>query len=138
MLKSNRASTFLVVAGAILLFVGTVLHTLAAYPRISAAITASTLRGPLPGALRAVFLLAGWDWFAIGVLALIALRATYWRRILLVFCAGTICGETLITLALIGPFAGNEIIGSAAFLILMGAILTRAKVPLVETRQHLP
>jgi hypothetical protein len=135
MLKSNRASTFLVVSGAILLFVGTAIHTLAAYPRVSAAITAAALRDPLPAALRAVFLLAGWDWFAIGVLALMALRATHWRRILLLFCAGTICGETLITLALIGPFAGNEIIGSAAFLILMCAILSRAGA--VETGQSL-
>jgi hypothetical protein len=127
MQKFNRLPRYLVIAGAVLLFVGAAIHTLAAYPRVSAAIASSNLKVVTQAAMRAVFLLAGLDWLAIGVLALFAMRTGRWRRMLLLFCGITILAETLITLEFLGPFVGNEIIGSAAVLILAGAVLFKAE-----------
>ena len=115
----------LVIGGAVLLFLGAAIHTLAAYPHVAVAVASSNLSSQLKAALKSVFLLAGWDWVAIGVLALFALRATAGRKLLLVFCGVTILVETVITLVLIGPFLGNEIIGAAAIFILAGAALLK-------------
>jgi hypothetical protein len=115
----------LVIGGAVLLFLGAAIHVFAAYPHVAAALSSSNLSSQLKPALQSVFLLAGWDWLALGVLALIALRATAGRKLLLVFCGVTVLVETAITLAFIGPFLGNEMIGTAAILILAGAGLLK-------------
>jgi len=120
----NKVARILVALGAVVLFASTVLHSAAAYPKLSTALSASNLSAPLQAALRAVFLLVGCDWIVIGVVALLAaFRETKLRKILILFCGVAVLVETGLTLAFIGVFLGNELIGSAALLILCGGLL---------------
>ncbi len=120
----KRAARILVVLGSIVLFASAALHSLAAYPNVSSALGGSNLSAPLQAALRAVFLLVGWDWIVIAVVALLAaFTEAKWRKMLVLFCALALLVETGLTLAFIGVFLGNELIGSAALLILSGALL---------------
>jgi surface polysaccharide O-acyltransferase-like enzyme len=120
----NKVARILVTLGAIVLFASTAIHSAAAYPKVSGALSASNLSAPLKAALRAVFLLVGWHWVVIGVVALLAVfRETKLRKILVLFCGVAVLVETGLTLAFIGVFLGNELIGSAALLILCGGLL---------------
>ena len=74
--------------------------------------------------LRAVFLLVGWDWIVIAIVALLAaFTETKLRKILVLFCGAAVLVETALTLAFIGVFVGNEMIGSAAVLLIVGGLL---------------
>jgi len=125
--QRDKFAKILVVLGSIVLFASTAVHSLASYPRLSRALAASNLSVPLQSALRAIFLLAGWDWVVIAVVALVAaFSATKLRKPLMLICGAAVLFETGLTLAFIGFFIGNELIGSAALLILCGGLLLRS------------
>jgi hypothetical protein len=114
--------------GSVVLFAGTALHSVAAYPQISAGLSQSNVGRPLQAALRAVVLLVGWDWMVIGIVALLAaFTETKLRKLLVLFCGVALFVETALTLAFIGIFLGNELIGSSALLIFCGGLLFRSK-----------
>jgi len=120
----NRVGRILVVLGSIVLFASAAVHWFAAYPGISKALGASNLNAGLPAALRAVFLLVGWDWVVVAVVALLAaFTETSLRKILVLICGLAVLAETALTLAFIGIFVGNEMIGSAAVLLIIGGVL---------------
>jgi hypothetical protein len=120
----NRAAQILVALGCLVLLVSTVAHCAGAYPHLSRELAASNLPVPLQNALRAIFFLTGWDWIVIAVVALLAaFTRTKLRRALVLFCALALWVETGLTLAFIGVFPGNELIGSAAVLILCAGLL---------------
>ena len=122
--RGNKAGRILVALGAIVLFASAVLHSVGAYPKVSSAMSASNLSARLQGPLRAVFLLVGWDWIVVAVVALVAaFTETKLRKVLVLLCAVAVLVEAGITLAFIGVFLGNEMIGSAALLILCGGLL---------------
>ena len=74
--------------------------------------------------MRAVFLLVAWDWIVIAIVALLAaFTKTKLRKILVLFCGVAVLAETALTLAFIGVFVGNEMIGSAALLLIVGGLL---------------
>jgi len=124
MSRRNRAARILVVLGSIVLFASAAVHSLAAYPGLSSALSASNLSARLGGALRAVFLMAGWDWIVLAIVALLAaFTETKLRKTLVLFCGAAILVETLLTLAFIGVFLGNEMIGSATVLLIVGGLL---------------
>ncbi len=127
----NKAARILVAMGSLVLLASVAVHSLGAYPRLSTALSASNLNAPLQEALRAVFLLVGWDWIVIATVALLAaFTETKLRKMLVLFCAAAVLAETALTLAFIGVFVGNELIGSAAVLLLAGGLLiqnSRAK-----------
>ena len=120
----KRPARILVAMGSIVLFASAALHSLAAYPRLSTALGASNLNVHLQEPLRAVFLLVGWDWIVIAIVALLAaFTETKLRKILVLFCGVAVLAETALTLAFIGVFVGNEMIGSAALLLIVGGLL---------------
>lgn len=119
----NKVARILVALGAIVLLASTVVHS-AYYTRLSPALTTSNLSTPLQAGLRAVFLLVGWDWIVIAVVALLAaFTETKLRKVLVLFCGVAVLFETGLTLAIMGVFLGNEMIGSAALLIICGGLL---------------
>ena len=120
----NRAARILVAVGSGVLFASTAVHSLAAYPRLSNVLNASNLNGDLREGLRAVFLLVGWDWIVMAIVALLAaFTETKLRKILVLLCGAAVLGETALTLAFQGVFLGNEMIGSAALLLIVGGLL---------------
>jgi hypothetical protein len=122
---SNGVAKILILAGCAELVVAAGIHWFAAYPRLSSALATSNLSGYLQAALRAVFVLVAWQWIA---MAVIALLATFGRtkafRALIAFCSIALFVETAITLKFIGVFLGNELLGSAAALLLLGSWLS--------------
>lgn len=122
----NRVAQVLVTLGSLVLFATTAIHSAGAYPSLSRALSASDVRVPLQQGLRAVFLLAGWDWSVIGVLALVgAFTDTRLSRFLVLFCGAAVLVQTGLTFAFTGFFVGNELLGSAAVLLPFGGLLLR-------------
>jgi hypothetical protein len=120
----NRAGRTLVAIGSIVLFASAAIHWFGPYPGLSKALGASSLNVPLQEALRATFLLLGWDWIVIAIVALLAaFTETKLRKILVLFCGLAVLAETVLTLVFIGVFVGNELIGSAAVLLIVGGVL---------------
>jgi len=120
----NKAGRILVALGSIVLFASAALHCVAYAKGLSPALSASNLAAPLQAALRAVFLLVGWDWVVIGVIVLLAaFTETKLRKVLVLVCGVAVLVQTGLTLAFIGVFVGNEMIGLAALLIICGGLL---------------
>jgi hypothetical protein len=122
--NKNGLARFLIIFGAGVLFLSATVHTFVAYPRVAAAVSVSNLSPTLKTALRTVFILVGWNWFAIGLLALLtALRAGTRRKLLALFLGMSILVETGLSLAMMGIFVGNELLAAAAALLLAGGLL---------------
>jgi hypothetical protein len=134
MSRKNGLARILIILGAGVLFLSAALHTFAAYPRVAAAVSGSNLSPALKAALRTVFLLVGWNWLVIGLLALItALRAGTSRKLLVVFLGASILVETGLSLAMMGVFLGNELLAAAAALLLAGGLLLGESGPMART-----
>jgi hypothetical protein len=126
MSHKNGLARFLIIAGAGVLFFSAAVHTFAAYPRVAAAVSGSDLSPTLKAALRTVFILVGWNWLAIGLLALLtALRAGTSHKLLVLLLGASILVETGLSLAMMGVFIGNELLAAAAALLLAGGSLLR-------------
>jgi len=83
----NNAARILVALGAMVLIAGALLHCIAAYPKVSTAVSASNLGVPLQRALRTVFLLVGWDWIVIAIIMLTsAFTVTKLRKVIVLIC----------------------------------------------------
>ncbi len=126
----NKAAQILVLIGAIVLFASAALHSMGAYPKLSTQLAASNLKVSLQAALRAIFLLVGWDWLVIGTIALLAaFTRTRLRKALVLLCGFAVLVQTVVTLAFIGVFVGNELIGTAAVLLIVGGLLFGGEQP---------
>ena len=133
MIRKNGLARFLIIAGAGVLFLSAALHTFAAYPRVTAAVSVSNLSPTLKGALRTVFLLVGWNWLAIGILALVAaLRNGTSRKLLVLLLGASILVEAGLSLAMMGVFIGNELLAAAAVLLSAGGSLLREPRPAAQ------
>ena len=120
---SNRSAKILILLGCIDLLIAAALHFLGAYPGLSAALAASNLVAPLQPAMRVVFLLVGWQWIVTVVITLLAaFTPTRLSRPVIFICAIGLLVETALTLKFVGVFIGNELIGSAALLLLFGGL----------------
>ncbi len=112
------AARVLVAIGSVVLFAGSALHSMLAYPMVSTALAASNLSHSLQSALRAVFLLVAWDWIAIAMIVLVAgFTETRLRRIVILFCGVALLVQTGIMLHFLGWFTGSEMIVAAGLLI---------------------
>ena len=126
----NNAARVLVALAALVLIAGALLHCLAAYPRVSAAVLASNLPVPLQGALRTCFLLVGWNWIVIAILMLIsAFIATKLRKTIVLLCGVALLVTTAVMLDFLGWFAGTDMILAAAVLSCCGGLLFQAENP---------
>ena len=65
-----------------------------------------------------------WDWIVVAVIALVAtFGESRLRKALVLICALAILAETALTVAFVGFFIGNELIGSAGLFLLVGGLL---------------
>lgn len=70
-----------------------------------------------------MFLLVGWGWIVVALFALTAFTRTRLRKALVLFCGIALLVDTGLMLHFIGVFLGNELIGIAALLLLIGGLL---------------
>jgi hypothetical protein len=128
MTKKIGVARALVILGALVLFLSAAAHTFGAYPKVAQALAASNLTPTLKRALGAVFILAGWNWFATGLLVLlVAVRASPSRQLIL-YLGAAIMAEVCLTLVMMGPFIGNELLGTAGVLVIAGALSLPAQI----------
>jgi hypothetical protein len=120
----RKAARVLVAFGSVVLLAGAALHSMLAYPSVSAALAASNLSHSLQSAMRAVFLLVGWDWIVIAMIVLFAgFTETMLRRIVIVFCGVALLVQTGIMLRFLGWFTGSEMIVAAGLLIVSAGLV---------------
>lgn len=120
----NKAARIGITIGSVVLFAAAVLHFFAGYGRGFPALATSNLEVGLKAAFRVVFLSVGWDWVLLGIIALVAaFKATAARKALVLVCGLGVLIEAVVGAAIMGIFIGNEIIGVAAILIIIGGLL---------------
>lgn len=120
----NKTAHSLIIIGCVVAFATAALHWIGAYPRLSASLGASNLAPHLSSALRSVFLLVGWDWLAIAIIALIAtFSGARPRKAIIVFCSVALLVSVGIVFHFVGWFIGNEMLAAAGAFMLAGALL---------------
>ena len=120
----SKAGVSLVACGSIALLGGAALHLAAAYPRVSIAVKASNLNATLQSALRSVFLLVGWHWIVIGIMALIAaFSTTRLRKPIVLLCGFALLFDAGVMERFLGWFVGTDMVLASAVLILIGGLL---------------
>jgi hypothetical protein len=117
----NKAARILTTVGSVVLFATAVLHFFGGYRAGFPALAASNLKPGLQTAFRVVFLAVAWHWILLGTIALVAaFKATSARKALLLVCGLGVLIEAVAGAAIMGIFIGNEMIGAAAILIVIG------------------
>jgi hypothetical protein len=120
----NKTARILVTIGSIVLFASAALHFFAGYRAGFPQVAASNLKPGLQAAFRVVFLSVGWDWILLGIIALLAaFKATAWRKLAVLVCGFGVLIEAVVGAAIMGIFIGNELIGFAAVLVIVGGLL---------------
>jgi hypothetical protein len=125
MITRRTVSRILVTLGCVVLLVAAVVHFLV-YPKFSApALHASNLPVALQSIFEIAFLSMSWSWF---VLALIVLVVTFGearlRKPIALICGFAVLIQAVCTVPLVGFFMGNEMIGAASLLIIIGCFLS--------------
>jgi hypothetical protein len=119
----NTAAQILVTSGATALIAASLLH-LSDYPKDLSAVSASNLRTPLKGAVRALYFLVGWDWIVIAIIVLIiAFTVTKLRNMIVLFCGFAVLVNMAVMLAFMGWFTGTGVVLASALTILLGGLL---------------
>jgi hypothetical protein len=122
--RRNTVARILVAFGAVGWFATAVLH-LKDYPKDTAKLSA--LSTPLQAAVRTIFLMVGWDWIVIAIIALLAaFTQTTLRRVLVLFCGVAGFVQAALALAVMGVFLGTELMFPAAVLLILGGLLLRS------------
>ena len=124
MITRPTLSRTLLALGCIVLLVAAAMHYLA-YQRFSApAVHASNLPIALQNVFEIAFLSMAWSWI---VLALIVLVVTFGEarlgKPIALICGFAVLIQAVFTVPLVGFFIGNEMIGFASLLIIVGGFL---------------
>lgn len=107
-----------------MLLVSAALHCFGGYSIGFPALAASSLDPRLQAGFRVVFLSLAWHWFVTAIVALLAgATETSLRKTLVLFCGLALLLEAGVGASMMGFFAGNEMIGGAALLLVCGGVL---------------
>lgn len=86
--------------------------------------SASNLRAPLKGAVRALYFLLGWDWIVIAIIVLISAFTVAKSRIVIVLsCGFALLVNMAMMLVFMGWFIGTDRVLASALMILCGGLL---------------
>lgn len=124
MITRPVVSRSLVTLGCVVLLVAAAMHCLA-YIKFSApAVHASNLPIALQSVFEVAFLSMAWSWT---VLALVVLVVTFGearlRKSIALICGFAVLIQAVFTVPMVGFFIGNEMIGGASLLIIIGGSL---------------
>jgi hypothetical protein len=120
----NKAAFAFVILGSVALFASAALHLFGGYTQIFPLYAASNLNPRLKAAFQVVFLSLGWHWAVIAVVALLAgATETRLRKVLVLTCGLAMLIEAGVGASMMGLFIGNELIGTAALLLVCAGAL---------------
>lgn len=133
MITRHTVSRTLVTLGCVALFVAAAMHCLAYLKFAGPAVHGSNLPVALQSVFEIAFLSMAWSWI---VFALIVLVVTFGEARLgkpvALICGFAVLLQAVFTVPMVGFFIGNEMIGAASLLIIIGCLLFRGSP--VETR----
>ncbi len=120
----NGAARVFVILGCVLLFASAALHSFAGFSKVFPVLATSNLSPGLQAAFRVIFLALGWHWLLTAIVALLAgFTETKLRKTLVLLCGLGLLLETGAGVGMMGFFIGNEMIGTAALLLICGGLL---------------
>ena len=124
MITHRTMSRTLVTLGCTMLLVAAALHCLAYLKFAAPAVHASNLPVALQSVFEVAFLSMAWSWI---VLALIVLVVTFGEvrlgKPIALICGFAVLIQAVCTVPMMGFFIGNEMIGAASLLIIIGWFL---------------
>jgi len=124
MISRRTVSRTLVTVGSIVLLVAAALHCLA-YQKIAApAVHGSNLPIAIQSVFEVAFLSMAWSWMVLGLIVLVVTfgEARLGKPIALI-CGFAVLIQAVFTVPMVGFFVGNEMIGAASLLIIIGGFL---------------
>jgi hypothetical protein len=125
-------SRTLLTLGCIVLFVAAAIHCLAYQKFAAPALHASNLPIALQSALEIAFLSMAWSWIVLGLIVLVVtFGQTRLGKPITLICGFAVLIQAVFTVPMVGFFIGNEMIGAASLLILIGGFSFQG--PRVET-----
>src|SRR6516162_6245394 len=124
MIARRTVSRTLVTLGCVVLLVAAAVHCLAYLKFSGPAVHASNLPIALQSVFEVAFLSMAWSWI---VLAFIVLIVTFGEarlgKPIALICGFAVLLQAVCTVPMVGFFIGNELIGAASFLIIIGSFL---------------
>ena len=145
MMTRRTVSRTVVTLGCIVLLVAAALHCLAYLKFAGPAVHASNLPTALQSVFEVAFLSMAWSWI---VLALIVLVVTFGEarlgKPIALICGIAVMIQAVLTVPMVGFFIGNEMIGAASLLIVIGCFLSHgsrsrpdsSQAPLFRQNRH--
>jgi hypothetical protein len=126
MITRRTMSRKLVTLGCIVLFVAAAMHYLAYQKFAAPAVHASNLPVALQSVFEVAFLSMAWSWIVLALIVLVVTlgEARLGRRIGLI-CGFAVLIQAVFTVPMVGFFIGNEMIGAASLLIIIGGFLSQ-------------
>ncbi|MGB7731788.1 MAG: hypothetical protein WBL50_27475 [Candidatus Acidiferrum sp.] len=124
MITRRTVSRTLVTLGCVVLLVAAILHCFAYLKFSATAVHGSNLPIALQSVFEVAFLSMAWSWI---VLALIVLVVTFGEprlgKPIALICGFAVLIQAVFTVPMVGFFIGNEMIGAASLLIIIGCFL---------------
>lgn len=123
-MNRRTVSRTLSALGGIVLFASAALHCVA-YTKIAApAVHASNLPAAMQSVFEVAFLSMAWSWLVLGIIVLVVtFGETRLRKAIALICGFAVLIQAIFTLPFLGFFIGNEMIGAASILIIIGGFL---------------
>jgi hypothetical protein len=124
MITRLTASRLVVMLGCVVLLVSAAMHCLA-YLKFSApAVHASNLPVVLQSVFEIAFLSMAWSWIVLALIVLVVtFREARLRKQIALICGFAVFIQAVFTVPFVGFFIGNEMIGAASLLIIIGGFL---------------
>ena len=124
MVSRPALSRTLLTVGCIVLLVSAVMHCFAYHNFSAPAVHASNLPVALQSVFELAFLSMAWSWL---VLAVVVLVATFGQgrlgKPVTLICGFAVLIQAIFTVPVLGLFTGNEMLGAASLLIIIGGSL---------------
>ena len=124
MITHRTVSRTLVTLGCVVLLVAAAVHCLA-YLKFSApAVHASNLPIALQSVFEVAFLSMAWSWIVLAlIVAVVTFVETRLGKPIALICGFAVLIQAVFTVSMVGLFIGNEMIGAASLLIIIGCLL---------------
>ena len=126
MITRRTVSRTLLTLGCVVLLVTAAVHCLAYLKFSGPAVHASNLPIFLQSVFEIAFLSMAWSWIVLALIVLVVMfgEARSGKPIALI-CGFAVLIQTVFTVRMVGFFIGNEMIGVASLLIIIGCFLLR-------------
>jgi len=126
MITRRTASRTLLTLGCVVLLVTAAVHCLAYLKFSGPAVHASNLPIFLQSVFEIAFLSMAWSWIVLALIVLVVMfgEARLGKPIALI-CGFAVLIQAVFTVRMVGFFIGNEMIGVASLLIIIGCFLLR-------------